>query len=222
MDIFKLIFEHDLRLDNLADRPASQTDQTPSQTLEEFMRPDPTYSKFYLTGTLLEGPAFGLSVIDRFQPITRAVDEALSAYIFYTKDGEAFDTLGEALNHFEIGEPLIGARGAFKGLPDNELTIDDLSNIGQRKTALRHALEGDLLVIYKEKAHDGYDLHIFSKANLYRDLFYPLKELTGGANYRFFSVNGKRMRSEKHFYFETWTLDRPPHGAEEVFPETVL
>jgi len=35
-------------------------------------------------------------------------------------------------------------------------------------------------------------------------------------------MNGKRITSERKFYFETWTLDRPPHGVEEVFKETVL
>jgi hypothetical protein len=40
--------------------------------------------------------------------------------------------------------------------------------------------------------------------------------------FRFFSMNGKRINSERTFYFETWALDRPPHGIEEVFTETVL
>jgi hypothetical protein len=35
-------------------------------------------------------------------------------------------------------------------------------------------------------------------------------------------MNGKRITSERKFYFETWALSQPPHGIEEVFPETVL
>jgi hypothetical protein len=52
-------------------------------------------------------------------------------------------------------------------------------------------------------------------------MFYPLQKLVP-ETFRFFSINGKKFRTERHFYFETWTLEKPPHGFEEVFPETVL
>jgi hypothetical protein len=76
-------------------------------------------------------------------------------------------------------------------------------------------------VIYKEQAKNGFDLHMFSKKNIYTKFFHPLQNMLPDA-FRFFSINGKKFRSERHFYFETWTLARPPHGFEEVFPESVL
>jgi len=84
-----------------------------------------------------------------------------------------------------------------------------------------NVLKTGTYVIYKEQAHHGYDLHLFSMENIYPALFDALKPLVDD-QFRFFSINSKRMGSERHFYFETWTLENPPHGAEEVLPETVL
>ena len=102
-----------------------------------------------------------------------------------------------------------------------DLHIDTNSNVGHLKDELKEALEDKFIVVYKEQAKNGFDLHLFSKKNIYTDMFYPLQELVPD-NFRFFSINGKKFRSERHFYFETWTLDRPPHGFEEVFKESVL
>ena len=101
------------------------------------------------------------------------------------------------------------------------LHVDTNSNVGHLKTELREVLENEFVVIYKEQAKNGFDLHLFSKKNIYTKFFFPLQSMLPDA-FRFFSINGKKFRSERHFYFETWTLARPPHGFEEVFPESVL
>lgn len=225
MDIFKLIYQHDIRLDKLKGRPANREDREPELSLEDFMKPDPTYSKFYLTGTLLndEGdPAFGLNRIEKADAVFDKLDEALADYNIFYKN-EPVNRLSAILEEVPLGQPMVAAIGSNPPPPDlEELYIDEQSNIGQRKMALKALLTEGWIVIYKEKAHHGYDLHIFSEDNIYTQFFYPLQKLTGTQQFRFFSVNGRRITSERKFYFETWTLARPPHGAEEVFPETVL
>jgi len=223
MDILKLIYEHDIRLDELKERPANRKDNSPEFTLEDFMKPDPTYSKFYFTGTKSdESQYFGLNKLDYFEEVLEKLNEALNGYYFLNKE-KSFTRLSDAIANIQVGEPLLATQQENAVFDEyDELTIDDHSNIGHRKMALRNALKAGWLVIYKEKAHHGFDLHLFSEENIYRSFFYPLKELTGGKSLRFFSMNGKRITSERKFYFETWTLHRPPHGAEEVLPQTVL
>jgi hypothetical protein len=102
-----------------------------------------------------------------------------------------------------------------------KLVVDDESNVGHKKSELAEVLKSGDLVLYKEKAHQGFDLHLFSQKNIYPKLFYPLRNLVND-DFRFFSINGKRIRSERQFYFETWSLHKPPHGAEEVFAETEI
>jgi hypothetical protein len=56
MDIFKLIYEHDLRLDALRERHLDRSEQQTSSTLEDFLKPDPTYSKLEsLIDRIIEG-----------------------------------------------------------------------------------------------------------------------------------------------------------------------
>lgn len=86
---------------------------------------------------------------------------------------------------------------------------------------LKFLLENEFLVFHKVAAPNGFDLVLYSKENVYFNLFPHLHKLVPDA-FRFFSINGKKFNTERHFYFETWTLARPPHGFEEVFPETVV
>lgn len=220
MDIFKLFFEHDLRLDQLRERKPGNSGAQVTMSIEDFMKPDPTYSKFYLTGTLLtQQPEFGLNRLNGFTHVMLALGEAMADYrIWHRGELVLFE---EALKELPFEEPLIiSEEEASPGSVDS-LVLEKGMNINQRKSELAEMLERNLLVLYKEKAHHGYDLHLFSKKNIYPQLFYPLKKLPD-EHFRFFSVNGKRMRSERMFYFETWSLDRPPHGVEEVFRSTVL
>jgi len=219
MDIFKLIFEHDLRLDQLKSRHTDRSTQDISSSLEDFLKPDLTYSKFYFTGTRLDKEEFGLNRLDRYDEILKVLDFLFDNYQIHGL--EKFASLTEAVEESEVGEPLVLSIKNEIPWDLNSLIVDFNSNAGHKKESIAELLKTDDLLLYKEQAHNGFDLHLFSKKNIYRDLFYPMKALVDD-QFRFFSINGKRVRSERKFYFETWTLDNPPHGAEEVFSETVL
>lgn len=219
MDIFKLFFDHDLRLDKLAKRNANKTPEEVEATLADFMKPTPTYSKFYLTGTRLEEEQFGLDTLAKGDAVIQQISNAFSRDDITTAEG-AYDSLSNALAATGVGEPLI-IGSETESVNFGKLRIDEESNVGHKKEALSKVLKTGNYVLYKEQAHHGFDLHLFSTENIYPSLFEAFQPLVD-SHFRFFSINSKRMQSERHFYFETWTLDRPPHGAEEVFPETAL
>lgn len=222
MDIFKLFFNHDLRLDKLAKRNANKTEEEVEATLEDFMQPDPTYSKFYLTGTRLEEEKFGINVLNKSKTILENLDSIFKNYQFTATTNDSFNSLKEGLATIHIGEALVISNS--NKLPELDLTtlmIDEESKVGHKKDEIRTIIESGSYLLYKEPAHHGFDLHLFSEENIYPLLFEAFKPLIE-KEFRFFSINNKRMQSERHFYFETWTLDNPPHGAEEVFPETTL
>lgn len=220
MDIFKLFFEHDMRLDKLAKRNANKTKAEVEATLEDFMKPTPTYSKFYITGTRLNPEKFGLNILQKYDQILNKLDEVFTNRLIYSRD-KKFNNLSEALSAVKVGQALVISDDEKHSESVAELAIDKEFNVGHRKEELKKFLKTGAFVLYKEQAHDGFDLHLFSLKNIYTSLFYPLQRLVDD-DFRFFSINNKRVKSERHFYFETWTLDKPPHGAEEVFPETVL
>ncbi|MTI86828.1 MAG: hypothetical protein FH748_02540 [Balneolaceae bacterium] len=219
-DIFKLFFHHDMRLDKLAKRNANRTKEEVEATLADFMKPDPTYSKFYLTGTDLANERFGLNTLTHYQQVLSALEQAFDSVSYFTAK-QKYNSLNEAIPALELGEVVVLAKSDTIDFDVSTIHIDTNSNVGHFKSELKEALEQELIVVYKEQAKDGFDLHIFSKKNIYRDMFFPLQELVPDA-FRFFSINGKKFRSERHFYFETWALHKPPHGFEEVFPESVL
>ncbi|MCP9290835.1 hypothetical protein [Gracilimonas sediminicola] len=219
-DIFKLFFHHDQRLDKLPERTPNKKSDEMESTLEDFMKPDPTYSKFYLTGTDLAQERFGLNMISGYEKVIAALEKAFPDENVFTANGKA-TSISNAVSVLELGEVFVLAGAESTDLDIESLHIDINSNVGHLKEELKEALEDGHIVVYKEQAKDGFDLHIFSKENIYTDMFYPFQELVPDT-FRFFSINGKKFRSERHFYFETWTLDRPPHGFEEVHPESVL
>jgi hypothetical protein len=219
MDIFKLIYEHDLRLDALRERHLNRSEQETSSSLEDFLKPDPTYSKFYITGTDLANEQFGLNCLKSYQKVSEALEFALNGKHLFWNGGEV--SLDQFLVDAAIGDPLIISDQNECIWNIEKLQINDGNNVGHIKSEIAEVLKSDDYILYKEKAHQGFDLHLFSKMNIYESIFYPLQKLVGD-DFRFFSINGKRIRSERKFYFETWTLHRPPHGAEEVFKETVL
>lgn len=222
MEIFKLFFNHDLRLDKLAKRNANKTKEEVETTLEDFMQPDPTYSKFYITGTNLDKKQFGINVLSKNEEILNSLSSVLKNQHVISTTNKSFDSLKEGLEAIRIGEALVISNS--DKLPKVDLatlTIDEETKVGHKKDEIRTIIESGAYLLYKEPAHHGYDLHLFSEDNIYSHLFEAFKPLVD-EEFRFFSINNKRMRSERHFYFETWTLDNPPHGAEEVFPETIL
>jgi len=246
MDLFKLIFQHDIRLDQLRGRHVDRDTQETSNSLEAFLKPDPTYSKFYFSGTVLAAnpeatnpeatypgqPRFGLSCLDHADDVISAIEWSLSAYTPFATQSRG--TLSEMIHKEPIGSAILlkpvsrddeptQDDGRMQDLNQllQQLSVGQAENAGHKKEAIASTLEENQLVLYKETAHDGFDLHLFSKKNLYREFFTALKPLVSD-NFRFFSMNGKRITSERKFYFETWALSQPPHGIEEVFPETVL
>ena len=219
MDIFKLIFEHDLRLDELRERHLDRNIQEVTTTIEDFMKPDLTYSKFYISGTVLEEELFGLNRLKNYPKVINALSGGLDTYQVFLNDSPVH--LQEALERAQIGWPIVFSEKDQIEWDREGLIVDDESNVGHKKSELAEVLKAGDLVLYKEKAHQGFDLHLFSQDNIYPKLFYPLRELAG-EEFRFFSINGKRIRSERQFYFETWTLQKPPHGAEEVFSDTKI
>lgn len=220
MDIFKLFFNHDQRLDELAKRNANKTPKEVQATLQDFMTPTPTFSKFYLTGTRLKEKKFGINQLRKYKILLKKLDTIFSDSLIVIPSGTVAD-ISEGIEKIAIGQLILISDGETPDVDLSTLEVNSESNVGHLKDELREVLLAGHKVMYKEQAHDGYDLHLFSKENIYPQLFYPLQEMVD-ESFRFFSINSKRMRSEKHFYFETWTLDKPPHGAEEVFPETVL
>lgn len=220
MDIFKIFFNHDQRLDKLAKRNANKTQEEIEATLQDFMTPTPTFSKFYLTGTRLKEEKFGINQLKKHDLILEKLDDTLSKTHISNAD-TTYQQLSDAIANTAIGQAIIISKDEDPNFNHKQLQVGSESNVGHLKDELREILLDGHKVLYKEQAHHGYDLHLFSKENIYPQLFYSLKELVD-ESFRFFSINSKRMGSEKHFYFETWTLDKPPHGAEEVYPETVL
>lgn len=218
MDIFKLFFNHDQRLDKLAKRNANKTPAEIEATLDDFMKPTPTFSKFYITGTRLEEERFGLDTLLKFSDLIQQLNSVFSSRFVIGASG-IYNHLSKALEAVDIGEALIISPKKETEIPFDTLQLDYESNVGHKKDELREILSRGAWLVYKEQAHHGFDLHLFSQENIYQDLFEAFKPLVDN-RFRFFSINSKRMGSERHFYFETWTLDRPPHGAEEVVPET--
>lgn len=205
-DILKLIFHHDQRLDDLA--PSEETgDENP---LAAFTKPDPTYSTLYFSATDLEKEKFGINVLSEYEAFMEALDKGLDGLTFTSKEGEQ-KSLFQGVEELELNEALVASK---------EEVNPDIVHSFTRKM-LRDVLEKDWIIIYKREAKDGFDLHLFSKNNIYMSFFYPLQNLLP-ETFRFFSINGKRLSNEKKFYFETWSLTKPPHGFEEVFPESVL
>lgn len=218
-DIFKLIFEHDIRLDDLRARHTDRDSQEVSSSIEAFLKPDPTYSKFYITGTLLPDQKFGLNCLQHYQEVIKSLSKSLTEYHPFLNGSKI--TLENAVENAEIGTPVILSKNETHLWDVEKLRITDDNNIGHFKSNIAELLTANDLLLYKEKAHQGFDLHLLSKINIYPLLFATIKPLAS-ESFRFFSINGRRIRSERTFYFETWTLHKPPHGAEEVFPETIL
>ena len=205
-DILKLIFHHDQRLDNLA----ASTATINNDPLAMFTKPDPTYSTFYFAGTDLEKGTFGLNTLSQWGKILTAFEAGLHGLMITSKSGVE-KNLSTAIEKMGIGDALV---------LNKEGVEPELIHSFTHKM-LRDVLEKGWVILYKRGAEHGFDIHLFSRKNIYTSFFEPLQKLLPEA-FRFFSINGKRLNNERQFYFETWTLHRPPHGFEEVFPETVL
>ncbi len=194
-DLFKLIFHHDQRMEKLA--PSTMENDNP---LAMFTQPDPTFSTLYFSGTVLEDSRFGLNNLFRFAKIISILEQAFDV-----------QNLREVLDQLDINHALLVDQNS-KEITKGEFT---------EGKSIRTAIENNGIVLFKRENQHGFDLKIFSKENIYLRFFHDLQSMLE-PGFRFFSINGKRVHNEEFFFFETHRLNNPPHGFEEVFPESVL
>lgn len=217
MDIFKLIFHHDLLVEQLEGNDQNRTTAKASLSLEDFMKPMPTYSRFYLSGTELSRQKFGLSALDLFGDIKLAIEEVFRSYSVVIRGEKQSHPFWETIDSIPMNS------GFSLSKADTISYSADLTGkeyIREYGSQLRQIIEAGDVAIIKIESNEGYDLQIYSLNNLYPELFYTLKTLVS-SNFRLFSINGKKLSSDRMFYFETYSLSKPPHGIEEVFEDTV-
>lgn len=219
-NIFKLIFHHDQQLNRLGAKNERDNPKKSGYSLADFMTPDPIYSRFYFSGTDLTKGLFGLNNLDAYEQVINALEAAFEEHRILFSQTE-FSSLYEAVNSIDIGETIVLTNKKNLDFELSKLHIDASEQGNYQNDFLKDAIEAGHIILYKVQAKDGFDIQMFSMKNVYRDMFFPLQKLVP-EHFRFFSINGKKFNTERHFYFETWTLDRPPHGFEEVHPETVL
>ncbi len=213
MDIFKLFFNHD---QSLRDLKANDTNQEEDSRLADFMNPSPTYSTFYITGTILPEEQFGLSTLQQSSRIIDQLGQAFKNRTIHTAEN-TFQRLDTALTNIENGQALI----IDTTTKENIYNSSALASNDQSGPVLRKLLQSGAWFLSKIQAPHGYDLYLYTKKNIYSNLFEVFKPLIS-KQLRFFSVNRKRIKTDRQFYFETNSLKKPPHGAEEVFPDTTL
>ncbi|MDG5767896.1 hypothetical protein QA596_10500 [Balneolales bacterium ANBcel1] len=142
-------------------------------------------------------------------------------WYWHHTNGTRYSSLSQAFQNLKPAEVLVGGTHH----PDKQamaaMEADPQTGLRERFKPLTHLLDNDHPVFIAEKAHHGTDLHLFSRHNLYEPIFNTFRDATG-PGLRYFSINGKRVSGERHFYFETWTLNRPPHGFQEVTKEARL
>lgn len=241
MDILKIIYEHDITLETLSGNDDPRNLQKDKEALlESFLSPQKTWCRYYFTGTTLptgdtsfekqglEEFRFGLNSLMAWPEIQKQLPKVVKlsegvhgpATTWHRTDGTRFDNLEEALAKLEPCDLIISGSNSDARLRKN-LELDSMTGIRERFEPLTGLLEKEHLVLMAEKAHHGMDIHLFSRWNLYEPIFYTFQAMAG-PELRYFSINGKRIRTERQFYFETWSLERPPHGFQEVTAESRL
>lgn len=222
MDIFKLLYEHDQRLESLRKRHTDRAEPETSGTIEDFLKPDPTYSRFYLSGSRPEEERFGLTALERAPEILRTLRNLFLEWNHFPSNGSDDPSLlNQSLAQSKSGDLYIFTKNEAPMISPEKLLNEQDESMSHKSDSLKASLEAGECVLFVEGAHHGVDLQLFSMENIYGELFYPFQSMVN-ESFRFFSMNGKRIRSERAFFFETWRIQQPPHGIEEVFPQTVL
>jgi hypothetical protein len=178
-------------------------------------------------GLILDAAAGDATAIQRLeahflqgQTPTSGTSNRLPTTPWHFADGRPCSRISEAIASLAPGDILISGAHSESKLRQ-QMVLDDRTGVRERFEPLTKLLDQDHLVLLTEKAHHGYDLHLFSRRNLYEVLFYGCQAMLK-PGLRCFTINGKRVASERHFYFETWSLDRPPHGFQEVTADSRL
>lgn len=162
---------------------------------------------------------FGLNAVFHSQSLIQALKNGIGESKFMLSDGSVNEDLLFALDRTEYGDAIVVLKN--KNVISTFPKMAENVNVNERVSQLTRILDLDHFVIYKINAPNGLDLHLYSKKNIYREFFYEFKPLIN-SELRFFSINGKRLKNEQYLYFETWSLDKPPHGFEEVFEDTAF
>lgn len=236
MDILKFSFHHDLSVNELDSKQTSNSDKSPSDedALALFMRPDPTYSRLWFSGThITNGKAtLGLNILQHFEAIKSVLGTALAELqLIQPKEGVIYDSIDEFIVKAGMNESILLANQAFDypPLPPTGLNFG-LSNY---KQLLADCMRVGFVVLTKAPNKNGFDLLLHAHVNLYTRFFEPFKNLVkenlaakaknkSVETLRIFSINLKRMDSERKLFFELHNVDKAPHGAEEIHPESVL
>lgn len=216
MDILKFIFHHDLLVEQLEGSDQDRTTARTSLSIEDFMKPMPTYSRFYLSGTVLESESFALSSLHHFDKIKQVFSDVFQSYTFHSNQTSTTE-LWDLLDSIPMNAGIVGS---LNQKLDYLIDLEGKEYVREYGLSTKTVLEKNDFVLFKVANPHGYDLQLFSIKNWYPELFYGLKPLIN-PSFRVFSINGKKVSGDRMYYFETYRLDNPPHGFEEVFPDTV-
>ncbi|MBK98453.1 MAG: hypothetical protein CL672_06640 [Balneola sp.] len=230
--LLKLVFFHDQRMEELT---SSNTSKVNDDILSFFTKPDPTYSRLFFMGSDLANNRYGINFLDSFPSVVSIIER------LYTIPPTLQWSDGQGIRNWIDDAPVDAyLRLVLKSIDriqssGTETVISvktnkpDIAKSSQENawgyeiepTVLHRLLMKGEFILVKRAAFDGYDIDLFSKQNSYIDFFYPLQSLLPGA-FRFFSINGKRIHNKEALFFEQTRLHKPPHGFEEVHPESVL
>jgi hypothetical protein len=232
--LLKLVFFHDQRMEELASS-SSDSSKVDSDVLSLFIKPDPTYSRLFFMGSDLANNRYGINLLDAYPSVVTIIEKLYNLPL--KREWANEKGIGDWMQNAPMDAYLRLVRKSkdrittqVNGL-DTSFTKDipatDNKNLEQawgyevEASVIHQLLMKDEVILVKRAAIDGYDIDLYSKRNPYIDFFYPLQSLLPDA-FRFFSINGKRVHSKEALYFEKTRLYKPPHGFEEVHPESVL
>jgi hypothetical protein len=233
-NLLKLVFFHDQRMEELSSSKAV-SNQTELDPLALFTQPDPTYSRLLFMGTELADKRFGLNCLEHNHELV-AIFNRLYSPLMASKSSDTM-SLGDWIENAPVNAFIIVQSNERAKKSEEELTNKVLENGGLFSEATEHNNRGWDYEISSDQIHtilmqgyqvlikiptaNGYDLEIYSRSNPYISFFYPIQSMLPDA-FRFFSINGKRVHTREALYFEFSRLHNPPHGYEEVYPESVL
>ena len=232
--LLKLVFFHDQRIEELASS-SSNSSKIDSDVLSLFTKPDPTYSRLFFMGSDLTSNRYGINLLDAYPSIVTIIEKlyTLPLQLEWSNKQGISDWMQDApmdaylrlvrKSKDRITSPTnVLDTSLTKDIPaTGNKNLEQVWGYEVEASIIHRLLMKDEVILVKRAAMDGYDIDLFSKRNPYIDFFYPLQSLLPDA-FRFFSINGKRVHSKEALYFEQTRLYKPPHGFEEVHPESVL
>ena len=232
--LLKLVFFHDQRMEELTGS-SSDFSKVDNDVLSLFTKPDPTYSRLFFMGSDIANNRYGINLLDAFPSVVSIFDKlfTLSSNLQWSDEQRIEVWINSApIDAYLrlVPKSIYGIQSSGKDTVTSLKTNNPAIAKSNHEKAWGYELEPIVLqkllmknevILIKRAAFDGYDIDLYSKQNPYIDFFYPLQSLLPDA-YRFFSINGKRIHNKEALFFEQTRLHKPPHGFEEVHPESVL